>query len=85
MFGELAVGAFVAVLWGAFSYAIAKAKNNEEFSAPKFFKTLWIGLIISAVSYMLGMPMTEVENIPFGMLVTIILDKLAGLLYKPQE
>jgi len=80
MFEEF-VGVIIGLLWGAFGYATAKAKGNENFDAVKFFKTVLIGLILGLISEGIGVPVSEAEGLSVVGLLTIIVDKFVGLFY----
>ena len=75
------VGVIIGLLWGAFGYATAKAKGNEDFDATKFFKTVLVGLILGFISKGVGIPVSDVEGLSVVGLATIIVDKFVGLFY----
>jgi uncharacterized membrane protein YfcA len=67
-----------AALYGAFSYAIAKVKNDESFDGLKFAKFLVIGFAVGALSSSFGVDMGTVEGMSVSTLFSIIVDKIAG-------
>jgi hypothetical protein len=69
---------FSAALYGAFSYAIAKVKNDESFDGLKYAKFLVIGFAVGALSSSLGVDMSTVEGMSVATLFSIIVDKIAG-------
>jgi len=73
------VGAFIGLLYGAFGYAIGKAKNGEAFDARKFGKTVLIGLILGLSSTELGIDTVTLEGMSTVGFLTVVVDKLAGL------
>jgi hypothetical protein len=73
-----ALGVLASALYGAFSYAIARAKNDESFDGLKFAKFLVIGFAVGALSSSLGIDMSTVEGMSVATLFSIIVDKIAG-------
>jgi hypothetical protein len=73
-----ALGVLSTALYGAFSYAIAKVKNDESFDGLKFAKFLVIGFAVGALSSSLGVDMATVEGMSVATLFSIIVDKIAG-------
>jgi hypothetical protein len=73
-----ALGVFSAALYGAFSYAIAKVKNEESFDGLKYAKFLVVGFAVGALSSSLGVDMSTVEGMSVATLFSIIVDKIAG-------
>jgi len=80
MLETLGLGVIIGILWGAFGYAVAKVKNDESFSPRKFLKTLVLGAILTAAAKGLGVPVTEIEGMTVSGFLTIIVDKLFGLI-----
>jgi hypothetical protein len=80
-----ALGVLYTALYGAYSYAIAKVKNDESFDAQKFAKFLAIGFIIGSLSSSIGVDMATVEGMSFSTLLSIVIDKLAGALTHKQK
>jgi len=78
---DAAVGAFVSMIYGAFSYAVAKSKNNETFDPVKFGKFLAIGFILGGASASLGVDMQTIEGMSTVGFFSVIIDKLAGMLF----
>ena len=78
----VSIGILIAIVWGAFSYAIAKAKNGEDFEPQKFAKTLLIGIILASMAQGLGYDITKLEGMSLTTVLTIFVDKLTGLLLK---
>lgn len=82
MFLGAVFGVFISVLWAGFAYAIARAKSGEEFTPRKFAKTVIVGAAIGVLAQVLGLPPIEVETLTVEALLTIVVDKLAGLIVK---
>ena len=82
MLETLGLGVIIGVLWGAFGYAVAKVKNDESFNPRKFLKTLVLGAILTAAAKGLGVPVTQLEGMTVSGFLTIIVDKLFGLILK---
>jgi uncharacterized membrane protein YfcA len=73
-----ALGVLASALYGAFSYAIAKAKNGESFDGLKYAKFLVIGFAVGALSGSFGVDMSTVEGMSVATLFSIVVDKVAG-------
>jgi hypothetical protein len=73
-----ALGVLASALYGAFSYAIAKVKNEESFDGLKYAKFLVVGFAVGALSSSLGVDMSTVEGMSVATLFSIIVDKIAG-------
>jgi uncharacterized membrane protein YfcA len=73
-----ALGVLASALYGAFSYAIAKAKNDESFDGLKYAKFLVVGFAVGALSSSFGVDMGTVEGMSVSTLFSIIIDKIAG-------
>jgi len=82
---ENIIGAFVGAVYGAFCYALAKVKSGEKFTPEKFGKTVVIGFIFGGLSRMLGVDIETLEGMSTVGFFTIVIDKLVGLLQRPQE
>ena len=82
MLETLGLGVIIGVLWGAFGYAVAKVKNDEAFNPRKFLKTLVLGAILTAAAKGLGVPVTQLEGMTVSGFLTIVVDKLFGLILK---
>ena len=80
MLETLGIGIIIGILWGAFGYAVAKVKNDEPFNPRKFLKTLVLGAILTAAAKALGVPVTELEGMTVSGFLTIVVDKLFGLM-----
>jgi hypothetical protein len=80
-----ALGVLSSALYGAFSYAIAKVKNDESFDAPKFGKFLVIGFAFGALSSSLGVDVSTVEGMSVATLGSIIVDKIAGAVFSKKK
>jgi len=78
---DAVIGAFVSMVYGAFSYAVAKSKNNETFDPVKFGKFLAIGFILGGASASLGVDMQTIEGMSTVGFFSVIIDKLAGMLF----
>ena len=74
------LGAFIMLVYGAFCYAIAKAKTGEAFTPEKFGKTVVIGFILGAASQALGIPTDQLGQMSLVAFLGVVIDKLAGLL-----
>ena len=85
MFEFLGAGVFLALIWSAVGYAVAKVKHDEIFNHRKFLKTLLIGLILGLISGYTGYPVTELENMPLYEVLLIFIDKAVGLLEKSSK
>lgn len=86
MFETISLGLLIALLWAAFGYALAKAKKEDEtFEPAKFAKTLVIGIILASAAEGLGVTITEIEGMSTVGVLTIIVDKVAGLLLKASK
>ena len=85
MFEFLGAGVFLALIWSAIGYAVAKVKHDEVFDHKKFLKTLLIGLILGLASGYTGYPVTELENMPLYEALLIFIDKAVGLLEKSSK
>ena len=82
MLETLGIGVIIGILWGAFGYAVAKVKNDEPFSPRKFLKTLMLGAILTAAAKGLGIPVEQLEGMTVSGFLTIVVDKLFGLILK---
>jgi len=82
MLETLGIGVIIGILWGAFGYAVAKVKDDEPFNPRKFLKTLVLGAILTAAAKGLGVPVTEIEGMTVSGFLTIVVDKLFGLILK---
>jgi hypothetical protein len=80
-----ALGVLSSALYGAFSYAIAKVKNDESFDGAKFGKFLVIGFAVGALSSSLGVDMASVEGMSVATLGSIIVDKIAGAVFSKKK
>jgi hypothetical protein len=80
-----ALGVLSSALYGAFSYAIAKVKNDESFDGAKFGKFLVIGFAVGALSSSLGIDMATVEGMSVATLGSIIVDKIAGAVFSKKK
>ena len=80
MLETLGIGVIIGVLWGAFGYAVAKVKSGEDFNPRKFLKTLVLGAILTAAAKGLGVPVTEIEGMTVSGFLTIVIDKIFGLI-----
>jgi len=78
----IAVGLFTGIIWSALGYAVAKAKNNEDFNPEKFAKTLVIGIVLATASKGLGVDIAHVEGMSVVGFLTAIVDKITSLLIK---
>ena len=78
---DAVLGAFVALVYGAFSYAIAKVKNDEKFEPVKFGKFLVIGFILGSASAGLGIDMQTLAGMSTVGFFSVIADKLAAMLF----
>jgi len=85
MLEAISVGLLIAVLWGAVGYAVAKAKADEEFEPAKFGKTLVLGIILAAFAEGLGIPIAEIEGMTFVGFLTVVVDKVSSLFFKPPK
>lgn len=74
------ISTFEMLLYGAFCYTIDKVKKNEAFTPEQFAKTLLIGFVIGATGYFIGIPATDLEGMSFAAVLSIIIDKIVGLL-----
>jgi hypothetical protein len=80
-----ALGVLSTALYGGFSYAVARVKNDESFDGFKFSKFLVIGFAVGALSSSLGVDMATVEGMSVATLFSIIVDKIAGALTYRQK
>ena len=78
---DAVLGAFVALVYGAFSYAIAKVKNDEKFEPVKFGKFLTIGFILGSASASLGVDMQTLAGMSTVGFFSVVIDKLVGMLF----
>ena len=84
MLETISIGILVSIIWSAVGYAVAKTKNNENFDALKFAKTLVIGIILASTSQSLGIPITELEGMTTVGFLTALIDKITSLLIRTQ-
>jgi len=79
------IGVLIGIIYAAFGYAVAKAKNNEAFDGSKFFKTVLVGFIVGSVGQYLGVPADEVARWSVEGLATILVDKFVSLFYPSRK
>ena len=78
------VGVLAALLWGALGYAVARRKG-EDFDPENFGVTVLIGFILGLLALIAGADVTTLENYTILQLITILVDKLYGLIKKPKS
>lgn len=78
--GEM-LGVIMALLYASIGYAIAKTKHEEEFNPVKFFKTIFIGFVVSILTAKLGYTITELEGAGLVGFLTVMIDKVIGLIF----
>jgi len=79
---EIGMGVIAGLIWASIGYAVARAKA-QPFDPRNFGTTLIIGLILGSLALALDVEITTLEGYSTLQLVTIIVDKLVGLLEKP--
>jgi hypothetical protein len=85
MLEPISIGILVSIVWGAISYAVAKAKNDEAFEPAKFAKTVLIGIVLASAAQGLGYNITQIEGMSFVGFLTAVIDKVSSLLFKKKK
>lgn len=74
------------LIYAGFGYAVARAKNGEPFEPKNFFTTAAIGAGLAGIAYAANVDLATAEGFTAVQLLTIVADKLGGLLFtKKQE
>jgi len=80
LISNFSVAFVVSLIWGAFGFAVAKAKKEEDFKPEKFLKTLAVGLMLGLISTLTGVDVVMLENMSLTAVLVIFIDKFAGML-----
>jgi len=79
---KIGIGVLAGLVWASIGYAVARTKA-QPFQPKNFGTTLIIGLILGVLAYATEIDPTTLEGYTILQLVTIIVDKFAGILEKP--
>jgi len=79
---KIGLGVLAGLLWATIGYAVARTKA-QPFDPKNFGTTLILGLILGSLALALDMDITTLEGYTVLQLITIVVDKLVGLLEKP--
>jgi len=81
---NVGLGVIAGLVWAAIGYAVARSKG-ADFESRNFGTTLIIGFVLGLLALATDVDIATLEGYSVLQLLTILVDKLIGLLEKPKS